>query len=177
MRKTHRKLYTVNLEKMNEQLFLFMILLCVCVLTAQSCLTLCDPMGCSPPVSSVHGILQARIQEWVAISFSKGSSWPRGRTWISRIAGRFFTIWATSKAQLRDISDVIFNKKFLNNSQVFSLVKCISNYIFVILRLLDFLTSSGLIEYGRIGHIILTKNPSKLNGRYQRQRQIIFHSE
>ena len=44
---------------------------------AQSCLTLCDPMDCSPPGSSVHGILQARILEWVAISFSRGSSQPR----------------------------------------------------------------------------------------------------
>ena len=43
---------------------------------AQSCLTLCDPMDCSPPGSSVHGILQARILEWVAISFSRGSSQP-----------------------------------------------------------------------------------------------------
>ena len=44
---------------------------------AQSCLTLCNPMNCSPPGSSVHGILQARILEWVAISFSRGSSQPR----------------------------------------------------------------------------------------------------
>ena len=43
---------------------------CVCVLVAQSCLTLCDPMDCSPPDSFVHGILQARILEWIAISFS-----------------------------------------------------------------------------------------------------------
>ena len=47
------------------------------VLVIQSCLTLCDPMDYSLPGSSVHGILQARILEWVAISFSKGSSWPR----------------------------------------------------------------------------------------------------
>ena len=47
------------------------------VLVAQSCPTLCNPMDCSPPGSSVHGILQARRQEWVAISFSKGSSRPR----------------------------------------------------------------------------------------------------
>ena len=46
------------------------------VLFAQSCLTLCDPMGCSTPGSSVHGILQARILEWVAIRFSRESSWP-----------------------------------------------------------------------------------------------------
>ena len=56
----------------------------------QSCLTLCDPVDCSPPDSSVHGILQARILEWVAISFSRGSSQPRDQTWVSRIAGRRF---------------------------------------------------------------------------------------
>ena len=47
------------------------------VLVAQSCLTLCDPMDCRPPGSSVHGILQARILEWVAVPFSRGSSQPR----------------------------------------------------------------------------------------------------
>ena len=55
----------------------------------------CDPMVCSLPGSSVHGILQARILEWVAIFFSRGSSWPRDRTWVSCIAGRLFIIWAT----------------------------------------------------------------------------------
>ena len=65
---------------------------CVCVLVTQSCLTLCNPMDCSPPGSSVHGILQERILEWVAIPFSRGSSWPRDQTWVSCIAGRFFTI-------------------------------------------------------------------------------------
>ena len=59
---------------------------------AQLCLTLCDPMDWSPPGSSVHGILQARILEWVAISFSRGSSWPRDRTQVSRIAGRCFKL-------------------------------------------------------------------------------------
>ena len=48
-----------------------------CGLVAQLCLTLCDPMECSPPGSFLHGILQARIQGWVAISFSRGSSQPR----------------------------------------------------------------------------------------------------
>ena len=47
---------------------------CVCVLVAQSCLTLCDPTDCSPPGSSVHGISQSRILEWVAILSSRGSS-------------------------------------------------------------------------------------------------------
>ena len=62
----------------------------VCVLITQSCLTLCDPMNCSPPGSSVHGILQARILEWVAISFSRDL--PDPGTWVFCIAGRFFTV-------------------------------------------------------------------------------------
>ena len=62
---------------------------------AQSCLPLCDPMDCSLPGTSVHGIFQARILGWVAISFSRGSSRPRDQTWVSRIVGRRFTVWAT----------------------------------------------------------------------------------
>ena len=54
-----------------------------CVLVAQSCLTLCDPMDCILPGSSVHGVLQARILEWVAISFSRGSFQPRDWTHVS----------------------------------------------------------------------------------------------
>ena len=74
---------------------------CVCVLISQSCLTLCNPLDCSLPGSSVHGILQARILEWVAISFSRGSSQPRNRSWVSRNTGRFFTIWATRHLRLQ----------------------------------------------------------------------------
>ena len=63
--------------------------------------TLCDPMDCSPPGSSVHEIFfLARILEGVAISFSRGSSQPRDRTWVSCIAGEFFTISITREAQL-----------------------------------------------------------------------------
>ena len=72
---------------------------------AQSCPTLCDPMDCSPPGSSVHGIFQARVLEWIAISFSSGSSQPRDWTRVSRTVGRCFTIWATKEAPLsRDIT-------------------------------------------------------------------------
>ena len=67
---------------------------------AQSCLTLCDPMDCSLPGSSIHGILQARILEWVAIAFSRRSSQPRDQTRVSCIAGRRFNLWATRKAHL-----------------------------------------------------------------------------
>ena len=66
----------------------------------QPCSTLCDPMNCSLPGSFVHGILQARILEWVAIPLSRGSSWPRNRTQISYTTGRFFTIWTTRKVPM-----------------------------------------------------------------------------
>ena len=64
------------------------------VKVAQLCLTLCDPRD-----YTVHGILQARILEWVAFPFSRGSSQPRDWTQVSHIAGRFFTSWATKEAQ------------------------------------------------------------------------------
>ena len=70
----------------------------VCAKLLQSCPTLCDPMDCSLPGSLVHGILQARVLEWVAISFSRGSSWPGDRTWVSCLPGRRFNLWATREA-------------------------------------------------------------------------------
>ena len=70
----------------------------------QLCLTLCDHMDCNLPGSSVHGILQARILEWVAISYFRGSSWPRDQTQISYTAGRFFTIWATSSVLFSSVA-------------------------------------------------------------------------
>ena len=62
------------------------------MLVTQSCPTLCDLTDCSLPGFSVHGISQARILRWVAITFSRGSSWPRDPTWVSCITGRFFTV-------------------------------------------------------------------------------------
>ena len=70
------------------------------VLVTQSCPTLCNPMDCSLPYSSIHGVFQARVLEWVAISFSRGSSQPRDQTWVSRIVVRCFTIWATREVTL-----------------------------------------------------------------------------
>ena len=70
------------------------------VLVAQLCPTLCDSTDCSPPGSSVHGILQARILEWVAMPFCRGSSQPRDQTQVSCTAGKFFTVWATSVSGL-----------------------------------------------------------------------------
>ena len=72
--------------------------MCMCAKSLQLCLTLCDPMDCSPPGSSVQGILQARILKWVDIPFSGGSSLPRDRTLVSCIVYRFFTVWATMES-------------------------------------------------------------------------------
>ena len=75
------------------------------VKVARSSLTLCDPMG-----YTVHGILQARILQWVAFLFFRGSSQPRDRTLISSIAGGFFTSWATRKALIcRDALCLLLN--------------------------------------------------------------------
>ena len=71
------------------------------VLVAQLCPTLCDPMDCSLPGSSVHGILQVRILEWVAMPFSRRSYQPRDRTQVSHIVGRYFTIWTTWEAKVK----------------------------------------------------------------------------
>ena len=91
--------------------FLFLsVCVCVCVCTrmhAQSRPILCDFMNCSPPSSSVYGIFQARILEWVATSYSRGSSRPRDQTHVSCVscivfsAGGFFTISTTWEASLK----------------------------------------------------------------------------
>ena len=68
------------------------------VKVAQLCLILCDPLGCT-----VHGILQARILEWVAFPFSRESSQSRDRTQVSRTVGGFFTSWATRETHEREV--------------------------------------------------------------------------
>ena len=93
------------------------------VLVAQSCPTLCDSMDCSPPGSSVHGILQAEILEWIAVPFSRGSSWPRDWTHVSCVScigGRFFIIWANREAPCTDrllrleyLADIFSNKQWI----------------------------------------------------------------
>ena len=72
----------------------------------QSRPTLCDPMDCSPPGSSIHGIFQAIVLEWIAISFSIGSSRPRDGTQVSCIVDRCFTVWATREVHRKSESEV-----------------------------------------------------------------------
>ena len=92
----------------------------MCAQSLKSCLTLWDPMDCSPPTSSVHGILQARILQWVAMSFSRGSSWPRGQTCISCITGGFFTVWATGRLHNGNSAFIIRDIRELPSSFSFS---------------------------------------------------------
>ena len=77
---------------------LLLVHCCCCCLVAKSCPMLYDPMDCSLPSSSVHGILQARILEWVAIPSSRGYSQPRNWTCLSCITGGFLTVWTTMEA-------------------------------------------------------------------------------
>ena len=75
----------------------------LCAMLLQLCLTLCDPLACSLPGSSVHGISQARILEWVAISFSRRSSQPRGWIQVSCIGRQIHYHWATKEAHTEKI--------------------------------------------------------------------------
>ena len=90
-----------------------------CVLVTQSSPALCDPMDCSSPGSSVNRIPQARILEWVAVPFSKRSFQLRDWTWVSQIAVRFFTIWATREAILKWLSAI---KDFLPLDKLSSII-------------------------------------------------------
>ena len=99
---------SVKLSKILEVTWVLWTVVCPCVLVTRVCLTLWDPTACSPPGSSVHRILQARILEWVTIAFSRGSSQPRDRTRISCISciGRQILYHgATREAPYRDKSE------------------------------------------------------------------------
>ena len=78
---------------------------------AQSCLTLSDPIDCSLPGSSVHGILQAIVLEWVTISFSRGSSRPRDRTRVSHIGGRRFNLWTTRAEYKEELKSLLMTAR------------------------------------------------------------------
>ena len=113
--------WSLNIEHNATGLFLlypskvelsFSIFQTLCAQSLQSVPTLCDPMDYSPPVSSIHGILQARILEWVAISFSKGSSRPRDRIWVSCIGRWILYHWATRKAIFLSTSAENFFQKY-----------------------------------------------------------------
>ena len=103
------------------------VCVCVCVLVAQSCLTLCDPIDCSPPDFSVHGILQTSVLEWIAIPFSRGTSQPRDWTLVSCVSCTLFTIWAIGKSlMLLELKKELHNQKTELKS---GLLKAVGSYL------------------------------------------------
>ena len=96
-----------------------------CYLVAPSCLTFCNAMDCSMPGYCVHGILQARILEWIAIPFSRESFQPRDQTQVSYIAGRFFISWAT-----REVPKLTTYQKYCHFEESSSLILLNNNESF-----------------------------------------------
>ena len=107
-----------SISRANTSQYLWALYRTMCLVT-QSCLTLCNPMDCSPPGSSVHGILLARLLEWVTISSSRKSSQPRDRTCVSGISciGRQVLHYCTSPQTL----SLRFNLALVDKGWVFSL--------------------------------------------------------
>ena len=119
------------------------------MLVAQSCLTLCDPKDSSPPGSSVHGILQARILEWIAIPFSRGSSWPRDWTRVSCIARQI--LYLLSYRQVLDANypwSLVKSGFSKSISCFFSIEK--QFFPLLLLSLLQFLTMSNIYLAGAV---------------------------
>ena len=97
----------------------------------QSCPTLCNPIDYSLPGSSVHGIFQARVLEWGAIAFSRGSSQPRDWTRVFCIVGRCFTVWATREALQKLKVTEILNKAEVSGGGTEHLeIRCIQSGFF-----------------------------------------------
>ena len=95
----------------------------------QLCLTLCNHMDYSPLGSSVHGILQTRILEWVATPFSRGSPQPRARTWVSCIGGRFFTIWDIREAPSLSADESINTPWYIHTMKWYSVIKNVWTHV------------------------------------------------
>ena len=125
------------------------------VLVAQSCPAVCYHMDYSLPGSSLHGILQASILEWVAIPFSRGSPQPRDWTQVSHIADRFFTIWAT-----REVGYIFFKKKFFNIKRLWYVYEgrdlyFVHSYILGICKTASYkvVLNTCLLSYQRIDYL------------------------
>ena len=103
----------------------------------QSCPILCDLVDCSLPGSSIHGVLQAIIPEWVAISFSRESSQPRDWTQVSLIAGRCLTLWATREAWFHLLKSYFMS---YTNISSFLCISAVSKYTATIYYLSSFLS-------------------------------------
>ena len=120
----------------------------------QSCTTLCDPMDGSPPEFSVHCIFEARIREWAAISFSRGSSWPGGWTRVSWIGRQIPYHWATRKGivdlQYR-VSFEVYNRVIQLHINIYTHMYV---YIYVLFQILLQYRLSQDIEYSSMCYIV-----------------------
>ena len=123
-----------------------LLLIMILLLLSNKVRLFCNLMDCSPPGSSVHGISQAGRLEWVAISFSRVSSWPRDWTLVSRIAGRRFNLWVTREAMLKL---PIISSRHGSNSK-FSVFSC----------LLTLFTYFSLMSNNHMFHGSFTSSPS-----------------
>ena len=140
---------------------------------SQSCPILCDPMACSLPGSSIHGILQARLLQRVAISFSKGSSQPRDQTRVSQIGGRCFNLWATREDYCKFIKSVISaqNKQMDHeHSKKFRYSSCLYDECILFKTLAQFNENRKVFKTNQFGVNISNRklNPILLSYRAQR---------
>ena len=110
--------------------FHYCSIVCYCCLVTKLYLTFCDSMNCSPPGSSLHRISHARILEWVAISFSRQSSWPRDRTYISCLASGFFSTESPGKSNFIVYIYVSTKMSWLLNFIMSVKIKLSSSFIF-----------------------------------------------
>ena len=138
--------------------------LCVCLLVAQLCPTLCHPMDCSPPSSSVQGILQAWILEWVAISLSRGSSQPRDHSWVSCFAGGCFTAWATTEDHVRLLRRFNIWNRQAWDTFTFSVTNVKFGH-FCYIKYLDWATELNWTERGshKVASCVFTENAYALH--------------
>ena len=122
-----------------------------------ACMLSCNPMDYSLPGSSVHEILQVRMLEWVAISFSGGSPQPRKWTWVSCIEDKLFTIWATREGCVQTYQDKWHNQPPSSN--------CASKNLDIILD----------ISFSTISHLLYHQTPLVLSSEYTLQLASSHH--
>ena len=139
-------------------------------LVAKLCLTLCNPVDCRSPDSSAHGISQARILEWVAISFSRGSSWPRDRILFSCIACRRILYWLSYQGSppihrkvLNSLTWVIWFSLINNNLLMFSLPEIFLQNFYIIWLLPSPLVNSSLrVTWDTVSWVWSPKNRCRI---------------
>jgi len=112
-----------------------------------TCVWLCNPIICNLPGSPVHGIFRARVLEWFAISFSRGSSQPRGWTQVSCTAGRHFIIWATYDVCIYIHTYIIYLHYIITNSNFFHCIMNNQHKSFITLRIVKCYKNILLSKY------------------------------